>query len=83
MKLRAFAGDICDFRPAVRQRQGINMRRLWKMRVKKIAAAVADYDWEQAPLTTARHLDAFCTGVILLAILYFLPILVSLFRVFP
>ncbi len=71
MKLRAYADGIYGFPAAVRNdrrlRAGLHPAR-WLRRLR-------GYDWERAIPALERSLDAFCAGVILLAILYFLPIL--------
>ncbi len=71
MKLRAYADGIYGFPAAARNdrrlRAGLSPAR-WLRRLR-------DYDWERIIPGLERSLDAFCTGVILLAVLYFLPIL--------
>ncbi|MDI9570649.1 MAG: hypothetical protein QM278_08000 [Pseudomonadota bacterium] len=71
MKLRAYADDTYGFPPAARSdrrlRAGLCLARLFRR--------IRDYDWERAIPGLERALDAFCVGVIILAVLYFLPIL--------
>ena len=71
MKLRAYADGIYGFPAAARNdrllRAGLSPARLLRR--------LRGHDWERTITGLERSLDAFCTGVILLAVLYFLPIL--------
>lgn len=79
MKLRAFADELYTFRPAAPKDSRIKINRLRKTGLKEIARTVADYDWDRTFRQMEKSLDIFCTGVILLAILYFTPVIISLF----